>query len=166
MNKQLLIFEKKVFVSSSDWKLYVDGAARGNPGPAGIGILLECCARPVVKDGYYLGEATNNQAEYSALIVGLLRAKPYVPHTAMMTIFSDSQLLVRQIQGIYRVKDQHLRILHDKAMKLLHGFSYKIVHIVREQNKIADALANHGIDERILIPDYIWTPELDKARSC
>lgn len=126
--------------------IYTDGAARGNPGPAGIGVaiyneenaLLEehCC---------YLGTATNNVAEYRALLTGLDLAKKYLPCT--LDFFLDSELVVRQMNGVYRVKDQNLAVLFRNARAQLADFQQvTFTHIPREKNKIADKLANRAID--------------------
>ena len=96
----------------------------------------------------YLGRATNNVAEYEGLLMGLeallqMGAKK-------IRVQSDSQLLVRQLNGEYRVKDEKLRVLFTKAMKLLRQFdSYRVVHVYREANKVADRLANRGIDQAL-----------------
>jgi ribonuclease HI len=130
-----------------EWLLMVDGAARGNPGPAGCGAVI-CDEKGVVvrELSRYLGHATNNVAEYEASLMGLeasidLKRNKIIVH-------SDSQLLVRQLNGEYRVKDEKLQPLHHRAIGLLRQFgSYRIVHVRREVNKAADRLANRGIDE-------------------
>ena len=131
----------------AEWLLMVDGAARGNPGDAGCGAAICDETGAVVKElSRYLGRTTNNVAEYEGLIMGLeelvrLRRKKIL-------VQSDSQLLVRQLNGEYRVKDEKLKTLYQRAMNLLRQFdSYRIVHVYREMNKIADRLANRGIDE-------------------
>ncbi|MGH7810117.1 MAG: ribonuclease HI family protein [Candidatus Binatia bacterium] len=131
----------------TEWLLMVDGAARGNPGDAGCGAAICDETGAVVKElSRYLGRTTNNVAEYEGLIMGLeelvrLRRKKIL-------VQSDSQLLVRQLNGEYRVKDEKLKTLYQRAMNLLRQFdSYRIVHVYREMNKIADRLANRGIDE-------------------
>ena len=125
----------------------VDGAARGNPGEAGCGAAIYDDTGAVVKElSRYLGHATNNVAEYEGLMLGLealleLRRKKIV-------VQSDSQLLVRQLNGEYRVKDEKLKVLHQRALALLRQFdSYRILHVRREMNKLADRLANRGIDD-------------------
>jgi ribonuclease HI len=156
--KQLYLFEPSqknneqeapVFTS---WQLYVDGAARNNPGPAGAGIYLCMQGAPVERYGFYVGSKTNNQAEYYALLLGILIAKKRIERQDVLLINSDSQLLVRQLQGIYRVRSPELVPLYQGAHCLLQGLQYQVAHIPREQNEYADALANKGIDEKIAIP--------------
>ena len=135
--------------SDQEWLLMVDGAARGNPGEAGCGVAI-CDEQGVVVEELtrYLGHATNNVAEYQALLIGLealLRL-----NRKRVRVQSDSQLLVRQLNGEYRVKDEKLRTLSQRALSLLRQFkSYRIVHVPREQNKIADRLANKAIDDAL-----------------
>jgi ribonuclease HI len=132
---------------ADEWLLMVDGAARGNPGDAGCGAVILDSNGAVVKElSRYLGHATNNVAEYEGLLMGLealLRLGK-----KRIRVQSDSQLLVRQLNGEYRVKDEKLKALFQKAMSLLRQFeAYRIVHVPRELNKLADRLANKGIDE-------------------
>ena len=131
----------------SEWLLMVDGAARGNPGDAGCGAAICDESGTVVKElSRYLGRATNNVAEYEGLLMGLDALVQL--GRKKIRVQSDSQLLVRQLNGEYRVKDEKLKVLHQRAMTLLRQFdSYRIVHVYREMNKIADRLANRGIDE-------------------
>ncbi len=133
--------------------IHIDGAARGNPGPAGIGVLLEAGNGPL-QQGFcrYIGEATNNVAEYEALLLALREARKFQP--TVVEIRSDSQLLVRQIHGRYRVKNVRLIALHAQARDLINQLSalscrFSIEHIGRELNRQADALANRAIDEAL-----------------
>jgi ribonuclease HI len=132
---------------ADEWLLMVDGAARGNPGDAGCGaVILD--KNGVVKQelSRYLGYATNNVAEYEGLIMGLEALLKL--GKKRIRVQSDSQLLVRQLNGEYRVKDEKLKALFHKAIALLRQFeAYRIVHVPRELNKLADRLANQGIDE-------------------
>ena len=130
-----------------EWLLMVDGAARGNPGPAGCGAVICDEKGAVVRElSRYLGHATNNVAEYEALLMGL-EALIELKRNKIV-VQSDSQLLVRQLNGEYRVKDEKLKVLYQRATGLLRQFgSYRIVHVRRELNKAADRLANRGIDE-------------------
>jgi ribonuclease HI len=130
-------------------RLYTDGAARGNPGPAGAGaVILNPDGHIVAKIGKFLGDSTNNVAEYMGLILGLKRAKAM--GIKELEVFSDSELLVKQLAGEYQVKADHLRPLHDEAKTLLQGFSFiEVRHIPREQNAQADAMSNRAIDERL-----------------
>lgn len=142
---------------SSSWELYVDGAARNNPGPAGAGIYLLKDGVPIVEKGIFLGTKTNNQAEYLALLLGLLLLKSLICPGDMLTIKSDSQLLVRQLIGMYSVKNKDLVRLYVHVEELLMGLTYTICHIPRAENKIADRLANKGIDQKIPIPQELLT---------
>jgi len=130
-------------------RLYTDGAARGNPGPAGAGaVILNPDGHIVAKLGKFLGDSTNNVAEYMGLILGLKRAKAM--GIKELEVYSDSELLVKQLAGEYQVKADHLRPLHDEARSLLQGFSFiQVRHIPREENAQADAMSNRAIDERL-----------------
>jgi len=129
--------------------LYTDGASRGNPGDAGAGIvILDEQGEELVAQGRYLGTCTNNVAEYQALILGLTQAKQLTGGSIEISL--DSQLIVRQVQGLYKVKSSDLQPLFAKVRGLLSTFdSYKIRHIPREENKRADQLANQGIDDSL-----------------
>lgn len=127
--------------------VHIDGGARGNPGSAGAGVYLELDGRPWRGIYAFLGERTNNFAEYSALLIALEFALK--EGFSQLEVYSDSQLLVRQILGIYRVKNPSLRNLHDQATSLIARFKrFEIRHVRREQNWDADALANKAIDLR------------------
>jgi ribonuclease HI len=129
--------------------IYVDGGARGNPGPAAIGFVVYDDARQeLYRYGAPIGTHTNNYAEYMALIEALSYLVS-VHHERMATIYSDSQLIVRQMNGQYRVKDPTLVSLHRKARQLtkqIHGLH--ITHIQRDENKVADAIVNSVLDKR------------------
>lgn len=131
----------------AEWLLMVDGAARGNPGDAGCGAAICDESGAVVKElSRYLGRTTNNVAEYEGLLMGL--AALIELGRKKIRVQSDSQLLVRQLNGEYRVKDEKLKVLYQRAVTLLRQFdSYRILHVYREMNKVADRLANRGIDE-------------------
>lgn len=135
------------------WKLFIDGAARNNPGSAGAGICLLKDDVIVAQEGFFLGLRTNNQAEYLALLLGIFWLKKYVQQGKSIRIVSDSQLLVRQMIGQYRVKNSDLQLLQHVAFKLLEGYEYRFCHVLREQNKMADMFANLGIDKKIVPPD-------------
>jgi len=130
--------------------IYVDGAARGNPGPAGAGaVLTDSKGKVVAEICRYLGETTNNQAEYRALLLALKRAGDF--GALRVNIFSDSELIVRQISGEYKVKNEGLRPIFQDVMKILRDLGdYNIKHIPRERNKRADQLANLAIDGQIV----------------
>ncbi len=126
---------------------HTDGASRGNPGESGIGVILRNEGGEVVySDGLYIGRATNNVAEYSALIHCLEKARE-LGCTELM-VSSDSELMVRQLNGTYRVKNARLRGYFEKARKLIDSstFRFSIRYVDREQNRDADLLANAGID--------------------
>ncbi len=127
--------------------IYVDGGSRGNPGPAGAGAIIKDKAGNSVKELHrYLGIATNNVAEYEALILALTEAREL---TSRIEVFADSELVVKQIKGVYRVKNPVLKELFAKAKKLITSFeSFKITHIRRELNSEADHLANKAMDSR------------------
>jgi len=134
--------------------LHIDGASRGNPGPAGAGIVIRSKADDsvVYKGGVFLGHATNNVAEYSGLIAGL-RAAVELDAT-FVEVFSDSELLVRQLNGLYRVKNAGLKPLCRQALELSDTFeSCTFTHVRREQNTAADKLANLAINAKTNILD-------------
>ncbi len=127
--------------------IYTDGAARGNPGEAGAGIYIRNSVESLVEKSIYLGSTTNNVAEYSAFIFGLKEAERLGGKNIML--FSDSELLVKQLRGEYRIKDKKLKILAEKAKTCLSNFStYELSHIPRNKNKTADLLANKAIDRK------------------
>ena len=132
--------------AAAPWVLYADGAARGNPGPAAAGYVLDDGAgQPVAAGGIALGRATNNVAEYKALLAGLARALELgVP---AIDVRMDSELVVRQMGGIYRVKNEGLKPLFAEAQALARRFErFTIRHVPREQNARADAEANRALD--------------------
>ena len=111
-------------------------------------VILNPDGHIVAKIGKFLGDSTNNVAEYMGLILGLKRAKAM--GIKELDVFSDSELLVKQLAGEYQVKADHLRPLHDEATALLKGFtSIQVRHIPREENAAADAMSNRAIDERL-----------------
>ena len=126
----------------------VDGASRGNPGPAGIGAVVEFDdGRPSIERYSYIGETTNNVAEYRALLLALDEAFQHAP-SGFLTVYSDSELLVRQLNGQYKVKAEHLRPLYLEAHRRLRAFSsVRVLHVAREENRKADLLANLAIDQ-------------------
>lgn len=132
-------------------ELRTDGGARGNPGPAGAGGWLKnpATGERVDEFGVYLGERTNNQAEYEALIEGLRRAKGL--GATSVTCFLDSELLVEQMSGRYKVKNRDLALLFVKAWNLKTEIGdVTFQHIPRELNKEADRLVNQAIDQEML----------------
>jgi len=127
---------------------HIDGGARGNPGPAGYGVYVEEEGRGPVAEIYgFLGVATNNVAEYAALLALLEYAVTRRPDR--LQVMSDSQLLIRQMQGRYKVKDARLKRLHGAAQRLVDAIGgVDLVHVPREENRQADALANRAMDLR------------------
>jgi ribonuclease HI len=130
-------------------RLFTDGAARGNPGPAGAGaVIVNPEGHIVARVGKFLGESTNNVAEYMGLILGLKRAKAM--NIKELEVLSDSELLVKQLNGDYAVKADHLKALHAEAQALLGAFDdIRVRHIPREENAHADLMSNRAIDERL-----------------
>jgi ribonuclease HI len=128
-------------------RIHIDGGSRGNPGPAGVGVvILGPDGRVSERIHRYIGEATNNVAEYHALLLALERAR--ARGDVDIEVYSDSELLVRQIQGRYQVRNAALRPLFLKAQERIAGFRhFNIQHVPRERNAEADALANRGMDE-------------------
>ncbi len=133
------------------FRVRTDGASRGNPGHAGIGVVIERLpdGATVEEIVAYLGQATNNTAEYRALIIGLSRALEL--GAAAVEVVSDSELMVRQIEGRYRVKHPDLRPLYEEVMRLRRRFTsgFRIEHTLREGNRRADELANLAIDRSL-----------------
>lgn len=134
--------------------IYTDGGARGNPGPAGIGVVIyksELGKKEFEKLGEYkeyIGETTNNQAEYRAIILGLERAKEL--GGSEIDMYMDSQLAVEQLNQNYKVKNKELQPLFIKVWNLSIGFEkVKYHHITRDKNKEADSLVNEAIDEAL-----------------
>jgi len=125
---------------------YIDGGARGNPGPAGYGVVFEDeIGRPVAELGEYLGRQTNNYAEYSALLAALTYTLKH--DFRALKVISDSELLVKQINGEYKVSSPALRVIYDQAMKLIDQLDYcEVQHVRREENREADRLANLAMD--------------------
>lgn len=129
--------------------LYIDGASRGNPGRAGAGVwMTNGSGGKVVEMSRYLGHKTNNEAEYWALLLGLREAKRLGGKS--IHIFTDSELIERQVKGLYRVKNLNLKGLHKMVTQNLKEFSsFDIKSIPREQNQEADRLANQAIQRRM-----------------
>lgn len=129
-----------------DLQIHIDGGARGNPGPAGAGVVLaRGDGSPLLEVGYYLGRVTNNVAEYTALLRALESAEQM--GAKRLDIASDSELLVRQINGEYRVRNEGLKDLFAEACDRLSRFSqWRLRHVRREANARADELANLAMD--------------------
>jgi ribonuclease HI len=131
-----------------EFLIYADGASRGNPGQAGAGAVISDSRGRTVKElKCFLGMTSNNVAEYQAVILALEKALELGANS--ITIFLDSELVVRQLRGEYRVRESHLKALYQKAQEVLKRFSqYSILYIPREENRRADQLANEAIDQR------------------
>ena len=120
---------------------YIEGGSRGNPGEAGIGVYFP----GVVRISEYLGQGTNNYAEYSALVTALRFA--VFTRCEELQIYADSELVVKQIRGEYQVKNEGIRLLYDNALRwIAHVPHFSIEHVRRENNKEADKLANRAMD--------------------
>ena len=128
--------------------IYIDGASHGNPGPAGVGVVfLDGAAKPIREFGHYIGETTNNVAEYLALLYALQEALQN-GYTAV-AVKTDSELLARQVSGRYKVRNAQLRLFHDLALHLIRGFRQcTIEHVPRTQNTLADRLAGQAVKNR------------------
>ena len=133
-------------------QLYVDGASRNNPGIAGAGIYIMRNGIPLYQTGYFLGIKTNNQAEYLAFLLGLFSLKKWYNTSDHISIFSDSLLLVKQLQGLYKVRNDLLKPLHHLALSMMRDMHISINHIMREDNMHADKMANHGIETQKPMP--------------
>jgi ribonuclease HI len=128
--------------------LEFDGGSRGNPGPAGIGVVVRAAdGTPVVTLGRFIGRATNNVAEYKALITAMTEARKL--GATRVVIRGDSELIIRQMTGRYRVKSPDMKPLFDEAQSIIRTFaSAKIEHNLRHKNELADKLANLAMDKR------------------
>lgn len=146
--------------------IHIDGAARGNPGPAGIGVVVIGEDKRKITLSEYIGETTNNVAEYTALLRAL--EIPEVRDANAIELYSDSELLVKQLNGFYKVKNSNLQRLFGKAKKELAGFvKFTINYIPREENKIADQLASGAIDRFLQGEDdkkTKFSPDPDQER--
>jgi len=128
--------------------LFTDGASRNNPGEAGAGVFIMRDGAHLEGIARYLGTTTNNIAEYAAAIIGLERALQL--GASKVTLFADSELMVKQLNGLYKVKNEGLKPLYSRAKELIAKIGSVEVHYVpREKNRAADALANKAIDEKI-----------------
>jgi ribonuclease HI len=133
--------------TTAAFRANIDGGSRGNPGPASYGVVIrDPRGQVVAKLKKYIGRSTNNVAEYYGLIAALDYAQQH--SIRALQVQSDSELLVRQMRGQYKVKSPELRPLFERARKMAQAFdSFKIEHVYREQNADADALANEALDE-------------------
>ncbi|MGE3807279.1 MAG: ribonuclease HI family protein [Gemmataceae bacterium] len=128
-----------------DLKIHIDGAARGNPGPAAYGIVLARDGQPTLEEGGCLGSTTNNVAEYTALVRALQHARNL--GARRLLIHSDSELMVKQMNGAYKVKNEQLKKLYEQAQDMLDDFEDVVIrHVRREYNSDADRLCNEALD--------------------
>jgi ribonuclease HI len=148
--------------ATAAYRANIDGGSRGNPGPASYGVVIrDPRGQVIAKLKKYIGRSTNNVAEYYGLIAALDYAQQH--GIRALHIQSDSELLVRQMRGQYKVKSPELRPLYERARKMAQGFaSFKIDHVYREQNAEADALANEALDETSGKPS---APRLDPSAA-
>jgi len=127
------------------FEIFTDGACKGNPGEAAIGVVINCDGKRVTEISKPIGEATNNIAEYSALVFGLQES--LVLRADEVNVYTDSELVYKQVIGAYKIKNAKLKFLNEQVKSLCRGFkSFKISHIPREKNKLADSLANQAMD--------------------
>lgn len=154
--------------------LYTDGGSRGNPGPAGIGVYaFEKESQKEWRYGEFIGDTTNNEAEYRALCRGLEQCLD--KGVQELEIYMDSELIVKQIRGIYRVKSEGLLPYYEKAKEMMSRFRIvSITHVPRAKNKVADSLVNRALDERGRVeegelfsaPDMVKEESFYESRSC
>src|SRR3954469_7002219 len=133
--------------------LEFDGGSRGNPGPAGVGVVVRAAdGTPLVTLGRLVGRSTNNVAEYRALITAMEEAKKL--GARKIVIRGDSELIIKQMRGEYRVKHPDMKVLYDEAQHLVRDFDQgKIEHNLRHKNELADRLATLAMDRRVDVPD-------------
>ncbi len=128
--------------------IYTDGGARGNPGPAASGVVISTTTGGVVEAfGRYLGETTNNQAEYKAILFALQEAEKYQPKR--IQFFLDSELAAKQLNGEYKVKNAELRPIFLEIKRLAERYEISFTHVYRKDNKAADAQVNLAIDRAL-----------------
>ncbi len=134
--------------TSTSTEIYIDGASLGNPGPSGIGVVyVDAQGKPTHQLYKYLGETTNNVAEYLALLYALQEAQ--TRGLKRLSVKTDSELLAKQINGQYKVRDPLLRLFHDLALQMAKGFEQVTVeHIDRSRNTQADRLASDAVESR------------------
>jgi ribonuclease HI len=140
----------------SDVFIFTDGASRGNPGAAGAGVYVKQNDQEIIKSGFYLDEKTNNQAEYLALALAVFIAKQKTCEKETcpkFVIASDSELLIRQMSGIYKVRNPILKNIKNAIDILLADVTCEFRHVFREKNKEADRLANWGVDHKKNMPE-------------
>jgi ribonuclease HI len=130
----------------NNYRIYTDGGSRGNPGPSGAGgVIIDSNGEIISESSEYLGHQTNNYAEYMGLLLTLKRAK--LLGIKKISVFMDSKLIVEQMNGNYKVKNEALKVIHLEIVELLKSFEkVTFTHVYREHNKHADRLVNQAID--------------------
>jgi len=141
----------------SHWKLFIDGASRNNPGNAGAGIYLLKDSEFALEQGFYLGIRTNNEAEYYALLLGLFFVKKMIAKGDTLHVISDSQLVVQQLRGTYKVRKLELKPLNELGKKWLAECRGEVHHVLRTDNVEADRMANLGVDKKLPVPQEFIT---------
>lgn len=141
-----LLINKKSTVGLKSAKLFADGGSRGNPGPSASGfVILDPQDQIIIQEGLYLGVATNNQAEYTALKIGLEKARAMA--IKELAVFMDSQLVINQVNGLYKVRHNDLKPIYDQVKKMAAYFEkISFTHVPREENTLADAEVNKVLD--------------------
>jgi ribonuclease HI len=137
---------------SVTWTIFIDGASRGNPGPSGAGVYIQKNKKFFAGHGFYLGIKTNNEAEYYALLLAIFLVKKEASSQDTVHIISDSQLLIKQMLGVYRVKKSELQVFYTIAKQETLDMQITFEHVLREKNTHADALANEGVDKKKSLP--------------
>lgn len=138
--------------SSNNISIYCDGGSRGNPGPAACAFVVYSGEELVHSKGTYLGVTTNNQAEYQAVLEALKYLSISDPKLSILNFYLDSLLVVNQLKGIYKIKDQNLKIKNIEIKKVINNSQFSIInyhHIPREKNSVADLLVNQTLDQNI-----------------
>ncbi len=152
---QLSLFHDNKPVKKTRLTLYIDGASRGNPGPASVGFVIKREDTVIQEHGYFIGIKTNNQAEYAALVIGLQVVSGIIKEHDELLIISDSELLVKQLNGHYRVKDPTLQRLFNRAKHMLKDINHRITHVLRAHNNHADELANKALDNKTALTEQL-----------
>jgi ribonuclease HI len=178
MEKQLSCFSHTPSAAenaANQWIAKIDGAARGNPGLAGAGVVIEYANKIITQKGIFLGEKTNNQAEYLALAYAIFLIKEQINELEKNTlnqgqiklvIYSDSELLVRQMNKVYKVKNSDLAKIKKNIDSALQGIHSTFIHVPRENNTKADKLANIAIDNKTKLPADFLKILIDCGLSC
>jgi ribonuclease HI len=145
-------------------KFFIDGACKGNPGPAGVGVVVQQAGKVIKEISESIGEATNNIAEYSALIYAMKEAKAM--GLKQMHVTTDSELLYKQMTGQYQVKNAKLIDLFDQVHGLAGGFDQlEIVHVLRDKNKLADELATQSLKKHVRVVAPLFKSSEEESPS-